>query len=268
MTIELLVEQLQHADPQVRFDAAQKLGASKDTRAVEALAAALPDENSKVQYAAFSGLVKLGDARAAAKMVDLLLDAPGCRVWELMKLNIGLRLRAGLLDMVQRGDEQLAGTLIEALDNPALDVDQQAYIIRLLGRTADLRTLETFIAWLTDADLTTQGAAAEALGWIGDTRAVEPLLNCLGREDATLREFAVEALARLGDRRAFDPLLNALNDESEWVRRSAAAGLGDFGDRRAIEPLAAALNDEEPLVQEAAFESLKKLSYSSYDVEM
>src|SRR5215510_3898449 len=124
MTLELLVQQLQHTDPQMRFDAAQKLGASNDTRAVEALAAALPDANAKVQYAAFSGLVKLGDARAASKMIDLLLGTPHSRVWELMKLNIGLRLRAGLLDMVTRGDEELAATLIEALDNPTLDVEQ------------------------------------------------------------------------------------------------------------------------------------------------
>src|SRR5262245_59166479 len=121
MTIELLVQQLNHDDPQVRFDAAQKLGASKDARAVEALAAALPDENAKVQYAAFSGLVKLADARAAGKMIDLLLDEPQCRVWELMKLNIGLRLRAGLLDMVTPADKVLADRLIEALDHPRLD---------------------------------------------------------------------------------------------------------------------------------------------------
>jgi HEAT repeat protein len=64
--IERMIEQLAHDDPAVRFEAAQKLGASKDTRAIEPLIGALPDENSKVQYAAFSGLVKLSDARAAA----------------------------------------------------------------------------------------------------------------------------------------------------------------------------------------------------------
>src|SRR5215207_5700920 len=106
--LEQAIEQLNHADPEMRFAAAQTLGASNDLAAVEPLLTALPDANSKVQYACVSGLIKLGDARAAEPIITTLLNERGSRLWELLKLNIGLRLRAGLLDMIERGDIVMA----------------------------------------------------------------------------------------------------------------------------------------------------------------
>jgi len=266
---EQTIAELTHVNPDVRYEAARKLGEAQDERAVTPLINTLPDDNSKVQYAAFSALIKIGASEAAVPMIDALVSAPNSRVWDLLKLNVGMRLRNGLLDMIPRGDLQLADQLTEAAENEAFDEQQRAFMIRLLGRTADSRQVEKLIDMLIGDTDWMQGAAAEALGWIGDARAVSPLLLFLseGEPSDALRELAAEALGRIGDTRAVEPLIAALEDTNEWVRRAAAEALGNLGDRSAIEPLARALQDEVVMVQDAAFDALKKLSYGSYTAE-
>lgn len=266
--IEQMIEQLNHADPTLRFEAAKQLGASGNERAVLPLIDLLADDNAKVQYAAFSGLVKLGDARAAEPMVNLLLTDPDNRLWELIKLGIGSRLRAGLLDLIQSGDDAMADRLTAALDNDMLDEQQQAFVLRLLGRTQDTRAVELLIDRLIQDTPTIQGAAAEALGYIGDARAVSPLLLFLQEDESTLREVATEALGRLGDSRAVPQVLERLEDDNEWVRRAACVSLGQLGDKRAMEALSRRLQDETVMVQDAAFEAIKQLSDTNYTMTL
>src|SRR5664279_57103 len=142
---EQYLTDLTHADPALRYEAAQKLGASNDPRAIQPLIAALPDANSKVQYAAFSGLIKLNAGEAAEPILDLLLQNPNCKLWELLKLNIGLRLRSGLLDLLPHGDEQIADQIANALALPDLDDPQRALIVRMLGRAASADRVERLI---------------------------------------------------------------------------------------------------------------------------
>lgn len=267
---ERTIANLTHANPEMRYEAARKLGDHGDERAVQPLIEALPDDNSKVQYAAFSALIKIGASEAAKPIIDSLLDSPESRVWDLLKLNIGMRLRNGLLDMVSRGDEEIAARLTDAVQSGSFDEQQCAFLIRLLGRAADERQVEPLIDTLIKDTQVLQGAAAEALGWIGDSRAVAPLLLFLseGEPSDVLRELAAEALGRIGDPRAVEPLIATLEDSNEWVRRAAAEALGLLGDRSAVEPLSALLQDEVVMVQDAAFDALKKLSYGSYNVEL
>lgn len=262
--LEQWIAQLGDADAQRRYEAAQSLGASKDERAVEALMALVPDANAKVQYAAVSGLIKLGQPRAADTIVRALLADPDSRLWDLLKLNVGSRLRGGLLAMIAPGDVRMADRLTAALEAASLDEQQEAFVIRLLGRTRDARAVERLIEHLIQDTPAIQGAAAEALGYIGDQRAVAPLLLSLSDETNEVREIAVEALGRLGDKRAFQPLVSALEDENEWVRRAACVALGTLGNRAAMEALAGALRDEAVMVQDAAFEAIKQLSDDSF----
>jgi HEAT repeat protein len=265
---EQYIANLNHADPAVRYEAAQKLGASNDSRAIRPLIDVLPDANAKVQYAAFSGLIKLNAGEAAEPILDLLLTNLDSKIWDLLKLNIGLRLRAGLLEMMPHGDARMTEQLVAALDNDTLDDHQRALFLRLLGRTATNDRVDMLIDILLHGSPVIQGAAAEALGYLGDADGVNPLLIFLHDSSDELREIAAEALGRIGDVRAFDAILPLLKDENEWVRRAAAAALGDLGDRRAIEPLSDMLQDENTVVVDAAFDALKKLSYGRYDVDV
>lgn len=263
---EQFVQDLTHTDPAVRYEAAQKLGASNDTRAIQPLITALPDTNAKVQYAAFSGLIKLNAYEAAEPVIDMLLNNPDSRVWALLKLNIGLRLRNGLLEIIEGSNAPVVDQIAEALNTADFDEQQRALMVRVLGRSADSERVDMLINYLIKGTPTLQGAAAEALGYIGDERAISPMLLLVHDRSNELREIAAEALGRIGNERAFEPLVALLKDENEWVRRAAAAALGDLGDRRAIEPLAELLQDETNVVQDAAFEALQKLSYGKYDM--
>jgi HEAT repeat protein len=255
------VNDLRHADAAVRYEAAQKLGASNDNAAVQPLIGALTDDNAKVQYAAVSGLVKLDAAEAASPIIDLLLNARACRVWDLLKLNIGMRLRNGLLDMA--GRIEMNPTTMErlsaAIDGEEYDELQRAFFVRLLGRTMQAEHVERLIDMLAQDTVIMQGAAAEALGWLRDERAVPMLLLTLNDDDANVREIALEALGRIGHPAALEALMEALHDESEWLRRAAAQALGDLGDPRAMHALTAALQDDSRVVQDAAFESIKRV---------
>jgi HEAT repeat protein len=258
--IEQYMTDLRHSDPTVRYNAAQQLGSSGDVRALSALISALPDSNEKVQYAAFSGLIKLGDSSAAAPMLTTLIDDMDSRVWALMRLNIGMRLRHGLLDLVPRGDNAIISQIETALARETLDTHQRAFFVRALGRAGTADAANSLLALLHHDNHDIRVAAGEALGWLGDARAVEPLLEMLLDSSDQVREIAVEALGRIGHERAVEPIMRILQDEAEWVRRAAAVALGELGDARALDPLAEAMHDEDEMVQDAAFEAIKKLS--------
>lgn len=270
MTDQLLAD-LRQPDANVRYEAAQQLGDARDARVIEALIAALPDENAKVQYAVFSSLIKIGAPESALKLIEWLIATPESKIWELMKLNIGLRLRRGLIDMVQPGNQALADQLIAALEADDIDPRQRTLFMRLLGKTGDTRHFDPFMELLASDDILISVAAAEALGYMGDSRAAEALIAILTDRMNTseqLRDVSAEALGRIGDVSAYDALVEALGDESEWVRRAAAAALGDLGDRRAIEALSKAMSDDSAMVQDAAFEALKRFSTGNYSTVM
>lgn len=261
---EQYVAELNHADPVVRYEAAHKLGESNDSRAVAPLISALPDNNAKVQYAAVSGLIKLGTREAAAPIVNLLIEQRSSQVWNLLKLNIGLRLRSGLLAMIEAGDTTIAERAQQALAEAEFDEQQRAFMVRVLGRAADGAHVEILIDTLVRESEIMQAAAAEALGWIGDARAISPLMLFLKDGNDALREIAVEALGRIGDPRVVDALIGMLGDPSEWVRRAAAVALGELGDSKAMDRLSEAMRDPNEVVQDAAFEAIKKLSGDHY----
>lgn len=267
MTYEMWMENLSHSDAELRVEAARGLGNLRDPRALQALIRALGDENGKAQYAAFSALVKLGDPEAAVPMIDVLLSAPDSRLWELLRLNIGLRLRSGLLGLVARGDEATATRLQHALDDINFDETQRAYLLQLLGRTGCASAVEDLINRLVSGPESIRFAAADALGWIGDDRAVTPLLVALSeaRAEDPVREVAAEALGRIGNPSAAPVLIAALRDDHEWVRRAAAVALGELGIREAMDALGELLADESVIVQDAAFEAIKQLSDERYN---
>lgn len=263
---DLELIELQSADAAVRFEAARRLGDLPHARTTAALVATLNDSNAKVQYAAVSSLIKHNDRVALGPLLEVLLTTPESSLWKLIVLSAGLRLRAGLLDMVATGDTGTANRVLPALDSPAFNAQQRALFARILGRTGDAHQTDRLLAMLESDDDVLRTAAAEALGWMGETRAINPLIAVLRDEtnhDA-VREAAAEALGKLGGPAAVEPLIGALDAASEWLRRAAAVALGELGDHRAVEALSGLLQDESLMVQDAAFESLKRLSVDRY----
>lgn len=263
---ELELLELTHTDAAVRFEAARRLGDTPLAPVTSALIDTLGDTDVKVQYAAVSSLIKHNDRAALGPLLDLLLSAHDSTLWKLIVMTAGLRLRAGLLDMVEAGDTATADRMAAALDAAHYSPHQRALFLRVLGRTADGRQIERLFGVLDSNDHVLRAAAADALGWIGDARAVPALIGILRQtsDHEAVREVAAEALGKLGHADAVPHLIAALTDPNEWVRRAAAVSLGVLGDTSAVEPLSALLQDEDTMVQDAAFESLKQLSSGQY----
>ncbi len=253
-----LIEQLNHTDAAVRYSAAQQLGAMNDERAVDALATVLADENHKVQYAAFSGLVKIGNRRPLPQAVDALLNKPTSRMWKLLALDIGMRLRSGLLEMAE-ADDRIADPLVSAFEDEAYDESQRALIVRLLGRTGDTTHIDAFIRLLFKGSPLMQAAAAEALGYIGDERAISPLIVTLKGADSALREISINALARLGGDEAIAHIEPLLQHYDEWTRRAAATAMATLGHKDAASTLMKMLTDDSEVVRDAADAALQTL---------
>ena len=214
----------------------ERLGESKDARAVEPMIKALGDGEVSVRWAAAEALGKLGDARAVEPLIKSLGDH-------------------------DKDVRNAAAAALRALGEP-----QWSELVKgdyddfgRLGESKDARAVEPLIKALGDGEVSVRWAAAEALGKLGDARAVEPLIKALGDGEGSVRRAAAEALGNLGDDRAVEPLIKALGREGS-VRRVSAEALGKLGDVRAVEPLIKALGDGEGSVRLAAAEALSTLS--------
>jgi HEAT repeat protein len=207
--VEALIAALTDEDASVRADAARALGGLGDRQAVPALVAALQrseaadgESLADVQAAAARALSSIGDPQAVKPLVRYAASE-----WT---------------------DEELV-PLIAAIGEPAV----KPLITILGGRSLGQRQV-----------------AAQALGEIGDPRAV-PALLAFGRKDET----ATAALVDIG-KPAVPALVKALDDPATPIRATAAEALGGIGDRRATDELSDALADPEDDVWRAASDAL------------
>src|SRR5690554_3108981 len=70
--VKHLIRQLKSSDPDIREDAANRLGELRDRRAVLPLMQGLKDREHRVQIAAAEALGQIGDARAEEALIHCL----------------------------------------------------------------------------------------------------------------------------------------------------------------------------------------------------
>ncbi len=232
------LRQAKSPDSQTRRRAVEKLAASGDPRAFQALRAALGDESSDVRQAAVDALQRRADAPAVAALVEALETSHKDTRAAADKALISSKAAA-------------ASPLVDSLKKR--DAFGRADVIRLLEQIGP-PAVEPLLRALQDPNHWVREAAAEALGKIRDSRALEPLLGALRDSEYHVRQKAAEALGELGDLRALEPLLAGWAGGA-WVR-SAARALGHLGDPRGVEALLAGLNHDQPSHRAAAAEGL------------
>ncbi len=226
-----LLARLGDEDSDVRWAAAEALGALKDPRAVDPLLARLGDKDRDVRRAAAEALGALKDPRALEPLLARL-EAEDWGVREAAALALG-----------QLQDPRAVDPLLARLGDKDRDVRWGAALA--LGQLQDPRALEPLLARLEDEDFGVRWGAAVALGELKDPRAVEPLLARLEDEDFGVRWGAAVALGQLKDPRAVEPLLARLGDKDQDVRRAAVWALGQLKDPRGLELLLARLEAED-----------------------
>ncbi|HUX06036.1 MAG TPA: HEAT repeat domain-containing protein, partial [Acidobacteriota bacterium] len=235
----------------------ERLGESKDARAVEPMIKALGDGEVSVRWAAAEALGKLGDARAVEPLIKALGDGEG-----------SVR-RAAAEALGNLGDDRAVEPLIKALgrEGSVRRVSAEA-----LGKLGDVRAVEPLIKALGDGEGSVRLAAAEALStlselrwaeWVkgddedftrlslsGESNAVELLLIALGDANRDVRLAAAEAMRALDE-----------PQWSEWIKGDSNdfERLGESGDPRAVGLLVRALKNEDMDIVEEAVAALRKI---------
>lgn len=259
---ELLVK-LQEAQPDQRYDLVKQLGDLRDRRALDVLLDYMNDESSKVRYVALSGLVKLGNPDAAYPVIRHLVSNLDSQLWQLLKLDLGMRLRNGLFQWVVQTEDHLATMLKTAYHNSELDEGQRAFLVRLIGRTGDTELADTFLEILKNGSDLMRASTAEALGYLKHSATLDYMLTQVHHEESAMREIMMRSMVLIGGEGVGDVLLPMLESEDEWTRRASIESLAELGDRRAVRKIMRMQReDESNLVRQVADEALKKLILS------
>jgi HEAT repeat protein len=239
--VQALIAALGDENASARSDAAVALGALGDPRAVDALVAALDDEYPFVRVSAAEALGAIGEPEAVPALI-VALGRSATSTGE--ALGDVQAATAGALAAI--GDPRAVKPLVRYAAKEWVADDVVPLLVQM-GKPA----VKPLIAILGERRGRQAEVAAQALGEIGDARAIKPLV-AYGAKNG---EVAGAALVAIG-KPAVLPLVNALDDEDVSVRRTAADTLGKIGDRRAVKGLRGALADSEDSVWRAASDAL------------
>jgi len=225
--LQALVNTLRRESPDLRWDAAYRLGQIGGQRAITALANALGDEHSYVRGRAIDALSQIGGERAAEALVSAFKNP-----------DRDVRARSAKA-LVQMEGEQAVVALANAFSDRDRDVRWRA--ASTLGQLGGDQAVAALVGALSDQDSYVRRCAADALAHIGGEQAAVALVTALGNHHRYVRGLAVYALGEVGGERALKALIAALNDHDSYVRSRCIDALGEVGDEQALGALVGAL---------------------------
>lgn len=236
--VDELLAQLNDPDPYRRAAAAETIGGLRLRMAVDALHAAMRDEDADVRVAAATAYVRLDahraapallrmlgkeDGRPAERLADLVcLLGPAAVPAVLEQIRSGARTPLMLRVLAACGDPVLAQpTLVEALAAPDGQVRVEA--ARGLTRGATTLAVPALLSALGDPDEDVRACAATALGQIGVPQVVPALVALLDDPKWSVRQRAAAALAAVPG--GVTVLTDLLGRSPQFVTTAAATGL-------------------------------------------
>ena len=222
-----LAAELNHASPEARRRAIERLAAVEPVDGIGPLHHALGDDDWQVRRHAVQALAARGDA----SLVDALITA-------LRDSHRNFSVLSSALQLLAMTGVDVTAALVDLLRHPDSDLRIQAALA--LGSQTGPEAVDALLQALDDPDPNVRFHAIEALGKLTPAAAVEPLAAIAESKDFFLAFPALEALARIHDPAVAPRLVPLLGDE--LVGDQAAEALGQIGDEDAVAPLAAALD--------------------------
>jgi HEAT repeat protein len=237
-----LLDDLAHADEEIRRLAVERLSLLPAADAVPRLVERLGDPSWRVRKAAVERLAAQDDAAFVVReLVAALGDGE----------NPGRRNAA--LEALTRFGDAAVPTLLEASHDPDVDVRKQ--VVDALGAIGACAAADRLTELLADPDPNVRAAAAEALGSLRARGVDDLLLDCVERDaEPLVRLSALRSLAKL---RCPVPVARLEAALAEPLLRPAAfAALGASDDPAAWPALLKGLSAPARSAREAAMEAI------------
>jgi HEAT repeat protein len=247
------LQQLKSSKWEARLEAAKKMGASRERKAVPALLERLQDENAEVRGAAIDALGLIAHPASAEPLSSALAAVPGSEARD-------------------SGEAERLAAALSALGKPAVrpvlallrseDKETRRWAALILGRLRDPEAVEPLAEKLDDNRSDVRKFAAEALGAIADERGARFLVKVLSHRDSETRRAAAEALGRIKSDSATDALVRAVTDSSEGVQLAAVTALGRIPGLRSAAALRTAAESGRKSLREAAVSALQAMAFT------
>jgi len=255
------LQQLKSSKWEARAEAARKLGAAKEKKAVPALIEFLSDENKEVRKAVIEALGTIAHPAAAEPLSSTLASLPA-RAKE-RKSNVDKKEELAEYESLAAAlgaiGTPAAGSVIKVLG--AREQEPRRWAACALGLIKDPQAIDPLAERLDDARSDVRKAAAHALGCIGHQRALEPLINTLAHKDPETRRAAADALGAIKSPEAVPQLGRALNDPAEAVQLAAIDALKTIGGLQAAVALRSGFDAGKKSVRDASGAALKSMHF-------
>jgi len=250
-TIEQLANELRtDIDWEVRREAARKLAAYKDPKAVEALVDALDDLDDEVQQYAIKALARIGDPHSAEALLKPRVyrsENPITRWFTVAALG-------------RLGEPVVVEALADALADEEWIVRNEAAeaLKSLVAQIAHNETADTVRRLLRLLVVENAEVRELVISILCRLQAVSviPLVEALELHSPSLRAGICEVLGRIGNVEVAPAVIEVIDDESALVREHAIRCLGKLGDPGSIDAIAERLGDHDSRVVGAAVEVL------------
>jgi HEAT repeat protein len=256
------LQQLKSSKWEARAEAARKLGAAKEKKAVASLIEFLSDENHEVRKAVIEALGATAHPAAAEPLSNALAALPA-RAKE-RKSHIDKKAELSEYESLAAAlgaiGTPAVGPLLKLLG--AREQEPRRWAVCALGLIKDPEAIDPLAARLDDARSEVRKAAAHALGCIGDPRVLKPLTNTLAHRDPETRRAAAEALGTIKSPEAVPQLGRALSDSAEAVQLAAVDALKTIGGLQAAVALHSAFDTGKKSVRDASGAALKSMHFA------
>ncbi len=259
------LQQLKSSKPEVRAEAAQNLGAAKQSKAVPSLIANLSDDSPQVRMAVIGALAAIGHPASAEPLASALANLPGSAK------------KSGSHRGAEAAEYELLAKALAAVGSPAVkpllqllssgDKEPRRWAAYALGILKESQAVDSLAGMLEDSRSEVRKTAALALGDIGDPKALKALVKALGNRDQETRRAAADALGAIGAGSATEALAAAVGDQSELVQLSAIGALAKIGGLAAAACLRSATTGPRKAVRDAAEAALKSMRFLPADAK-
>ena len=247
-----ILQQTRNTD--LRRNATRALAATKDPRAVPAIARSLDDSDDTLREVATEALGAIGDRAACGALLKLLRGNSPSLVLKAMAA------------MRKVATAEAVPALIPFVQHFNPSIRRQA--VEILG---DLRPDDAFDLFAelleNDQSVEVRTAAARGLGKLKDRQAIRLLEQAL-RDEPTVRCAAVMGLTTIGDAEAIPALLATLKDATPVVRYHAVTGLGKLKADQAATAIRKLLEDKDAMVKTGAEKALVSLGISKHTLPL